>query len=103
MDPHLTCETAAACLQAVHLDTEQLFFERRRGSLAGTCAEEAQSIAGHLQQFLGKCQVPLRCQEFSTLHPHLSPQPTRPLRYLGTFYLQFTHGHSNAPGYTAIE
>ena len=87
-DIHLTCETAAACLYAVHLDSEQIFFERWRGSLANTCAEEAQGIAVHLQQFLGKAEVALRGEEIPSLHPHLSPQSARPVRHLGAFHLQ---------------
>jgi hypothetical protein len=63
----------AAGFQAVHLDTEQIFFQRWRGSLADTCAEEAQGIAVHLQQFLGKAEVALRCQEFPSLHSYLRP------------------------------
>ena len=100
---HLAFKAAAACLQAVHLDTQQTFFQRRRGPLAHTCAEEAQGIAVHLQQFLGKVEVALCGQELPGLHPHLRPQSTLPVRHLGAFHLQLACGHSNAPGFSAVE
>src|SRR5712691_8900743 len=103
MHLHLAREEAAAGLKAVYLDTEQILFERRRGPPADASPEEAQGVAIHLQELLGKAEVALCRQELAGLHPHLGPEPARPLRHLGAFHLQLARRHPDAPGFAAVQ